>query len=81
MKVILLTMVPKTHHLFICAKQQLDQVKCFFVKANNRLEKVVTREILFVEAMETDIVIHNERQKRITLTPKNFLIPIFLILF
>ena len=39
----------------------------FFIKANNRIEKVITGEILFIEARENYVHIHTTHKKYLTL--------------
>ncbi|WKV11241.1 LytTR family DNA-binding domain-containing protein [Marivirga harenae] len=40
---------------------------CFFVKSDQKLEKVVIKEICYVEAMENYVIIHTDSQKIISL--------------
>lgn len=68
--------VNKAHDLFLLRKSKTENPgklhDYFFVKADNRLERVVFNDILYVEAMENYIIIHTTGQKLITLmTMKN----------
>lgn len=48
------------------SRQQEQTADYFFVKADNKLEKIIIDEILFVEALENYVAIHEKNKKTIT---------------
>lgn len=75
----------KAHSWFFQQKENGEADDYFFVKADNKLEKIMFAEILFVEAMENYVAIYTKDKKIIThltlkvvqekLTPPRFLYP------
>lgn len=63
--------VNKAHDLFLLKSSETGNPEnapdYFFVKANNKLERVVYSDILYIEAMENYIIIYTPQQKLITL--------------
>lgn len=49
--------------------QEMEADKFFFIKCDNKYEKIFVREILFVQALQNYVIIQTEKAKFMTLLP------------